>query len=78
MVRRVGLSEGAVRMKAALVDRGWTQNELARRLGTSSGLMSRWLNGDRTPDRSSAVQIEKLLGIKPELFDRLPGIRAAS
>jgi len=51
------------RLKAELARRDWSQNELARKLGTDSAVVSRWMTGQRTPELKLAVAIERLLGI---------------
>lgn len=48
---------------AALAKRRWTQAELARRLDTNPGCVSRWLAGDQIPTIYSAVRMAKLLGV---------------
>lgn len=40
--------------------RGWSQNELARQLGTSGAVVSRWLTRIQKPSRTMANRIEKL------------------
>jgi len=76
------VSEGIRLVRAAIAKRGWTQNELARQVGTSSGLVSRWMRGDQNPDIRSAMRIADLLGIALERFaedarESVRGMRAA-
>lgn len=53
-------------LQEALNERGWTQNELARQLETSSAVVSRWLTGQRRPELEMAVRLQRLLGISVE------------
>lgn len=62
-------SQGAVALKNALDRLGWSGNRLAVELGTSSGVVSRWLTGKRAPDRHFAVAIERLTGVSVALWD---------
>jgi transcriptional regulator with XRE-family HTH domain len=41
----------------------WSQNELARRLGVDSGVVSRWLHGDKRPSLRFAIQLEAFCGV---------------
>jgi transcriptional regulator with XRE-family HTH domain len=56
-------------VREALEQRGWTQNELARQLGTNSAVVSRWLSeGPRNPGLEMALKIEALLGVPAGLW----------
>jgi len=44
------------------------QPRLSEALGVSVSVVSRWLNGQRVPNWSSAVKIEKLLGIPAKIW----------
>jgi transcriptional regulator with XRE-family HTH domain len=48
--------------------RGWTQNELGRRIGVRSGTVSRILNGKFTPGLELAARIKRVLGTPFELW----------
>lgn len=52
----------------ALSQRQWSQAELAKRLGIQPGVVSRWINGERIPILRFALQLEELLGVKPNLW----------
>jgi transcriptional regulator with XRE-family HTH domain len=43
--------------------RGWTQNELAAQLGTTSATVSRWENGHSTPTDWWTDRLLELLGV---------------
>ena len=64
----MGASKAVDLLRAAIVDRGWTQNELARRLGTDSAVVSRWMTGQRKPGLGLAMRIETLLGVSSGLW----------
>ena len=49
-------------VKIALIQKGWSQRELARRMDISMGYLQDILNGNRTPEER-LVQIEGLLEI---------------
>jgi transcriptional regulator with XRE-family HTH domain len=55
-------------LRVELGKRGWTQNELARRLETNSGTLSRWLSGRVLPPLHVALWIEKELGVAANLW----------
>lgn len=55
-------------LRAALVKRGWTQNELARQLGTDTAVVSRWMTGRRKPGLELALKLEDLLGVQAQLW----------
>lgn len=48
-----------------LKDKGISQNELARRCGTSKANMSRWINGKCVPDALMLREIAIALGSTP-------------
>lgn len=50
----------------ALARKGWSQQDLCRKLGVEPGIVSRWVTGDRTPSLESAIELERVLGIKPK------------
>lgn len=66
-------SEGSRRLWSAMKERGWKQTDLARALGKkNTGIVNRWLYGDRRPDRNSALLLQKTLGIEVTLWDAEP------
>ena len=56
-------SDGARLMWLAIEARGWSQTELAAKLGTSSGQVSQWLYGGRRASLKWAVQMRDVLDI---------------
>jgi transcriptional regulator with XRE-family HTH domain len=41
--------------------RGWTREELGRRVGASHSAIQKWEEGDRTPTGDPAKQLERVL-----------------
>lgn len=68
-------SEAARLLWAYAAERHWTPADLARFLGServkcNTGMLSRWLWGDRKPDRTWAGRIyKKIRAIKTQLWD---------
>lgn len=56
-------SAGIEALKVALRRLGWSGNRLAAELGTTSGVVSRWLTGKRAPDRDYALKIQRVTGV---------------
>lgn len=54
---------------------GSVREELTRRLGAARGTVSRYLYGDRKPDRVQAVKLQELAGIPPATWDAAPKSR---
>jgi transcriptional regulator with XRE-family HTH domain len=50
-------------LPAALRAKGWTQNELARRLGISKAHVSNMMSGRVTPGKKLALKISRLLDV---------------
>lgn len=48
-------------LKQELARRGWSQTELARQVGTSTGTVSDWVRGVRTPTPESCDRIADVL-----------------
>ncbi len=48
----------AGRLRARLTKLEWTQSDLARELGVSTAVVSRWLSGERTPSLDMAFRIQ--------------------
>lgn len=44
--------------------RGWDQTDLANALGSSNGVVNRWLYGERRPTAASMAKIYDVLKIK--------------
>src|SRR4051812_22074114 len=61
----------ARQIKAARVQRGWSQGELARRLDRTQTAISYWEGGKRTPDLDELVRLAGVLGQEVSFF--LPG-----
>lgn len=51
-------------LSAALEELGWTQNSLARRLGTSNTIVSRWATGKAKMHRFAVAYIDLALEVK--------------
>lgn len=48
---------------------GWTQAELASRLGVTPGPVSRWLSGERAPTLEMALRIARVAGVPVEAWE---------
>lgn len=57
---------GAELLRRRLVDLGWSQTELSRRIDASTGIVSRWLAGQRKPSLEMAFRIEVAAGLPAE------------
>jgi transcriptional regulator with XRE-family HTH domain len=69
----------ATRIREARDARGWTQDELAERLGVSRAVVSRWENGHTPPTVPEQVNALVLaLGLSPEELLREMGVRLTS
>ena len=64
-------------MRRQMARREWTQADLARALGASSGRVSEWLNQKRTPDPESCDRIADVFGADADLVLTLAGHRPA-
>jgi hypothetical protein len=53
---------GRTRLAGYLNAKKLSQGEFARQIGTSSGVVNRWLNGKRVPDRHWALVVERQTG----------------
>lgn len=58
-------------LRTLLGERGWSQVELAERLGTSQATISRWLAGDREP-RGKSMEAIRSLAIEAGLVHEMP------
>ena len=54
------------RIRWLRLKRGYTQAEVARKIGVSSGTMSRWERGEQRPRQDSRERLEELLGPRDE------------
>lgn len=61
-------NRGAQLLALALQARGLSQNRANKLLGTASGMMARWLYGDRRPSLAMAVRCLELFGIPVEAW----------
>ena len=61
-------SELAIRIRALRKIRGFTQAELARRLGVSQGIMSRWEAGRHIPPSDIIAKLAELAGLPVSEF----------
>lgn len=55
-------------LRAASEAKGWNQTQLSEELRVSSAVVSRWVRGERVPNWSSALKIERLLGIPAKVW----------
>jgi len=56
------------KIKQTRVSKGWTQSELAEKVGVSTNLISKWENGERTPGNDVIPQLAGFFGINAEFF----------
>lgn len=52
--------------------KGWSQDDLADRLGVHKQSVSRWESGKAVPDGNTLVQIAKVLEIAADIFNSPP------
>ncbi len=65
--RRV-IKKGPRELAKALKENDWTQRKLAAAIGVSPPTVSRWLSGERVPDRVHIKALWRLLKIPPEVW----------
>lgn len=70
-------SEGSQLLAAELEKRDWSQGDLQRKLGVASGLIGRWLHGEKRPGAVWASKIEEAVGIPASAWGREPRKRSA-
>lgn len=58
--------QGPDALRSALRAKDWTQLKLAKELQVSRATVSRWLSGERVPDRAHMAALRGLLEISPE------------
>ena len=68
------LSVAAKIVRSKLSERGWNHADLARAMKAkgvhvAEGLVSRWLSGQRTPNRERSAALEDILGVSPKLWN---------
>ena len=47
-------------------EKGWTQDEVAEKLGISAQAVSKWENGTSEPTTTNLIALAKLFGVAPE------------
>jgi len=57
------------KVRRARKERGWSQRELARRMGVSSSTSSRWETGSVTPKMENRVRVALLLDVGLEIAE---------
>lgn len=57
---------GAELLRRRLSDLGWSQTELSKRIDVSTGIVSRWLAGERKPSLEMAFRIETAVALPAE------------
>jgi transcriptional regulator with XRE-family HTH domain len=65
-------------VRSQLRRREWTEADLTRRLGVSTGAVSRWMRGDRRPSTHSCDLIADAFGVDTDLVLSLAGHRPAA
>lgn len=62
------VSRGAVALRRIAKQRGLSQGAIRKAVNVQPGVVTRWFSGERRPSARSAVELERLYGIKPELW----------
>lgn len=65
-------SEGTRLLWLACIEHGWEQRDLRALLNCSTGTVSRYLWGDRVPDRVMAEKIREIAGVPTPTWDQPP------
>jgi transcriptional regulator with XRE-family HTH domain len=65
----------AKRLYRMILEKGWTQSELARRSGVQRESVSNYVNANTMPDVPNVKKMATALGVKPE--DLMPNISEA-
>lgn len=61
-------------LQKTLIELDWSQSDLARQSGLSTGQISRLISGSRKPGRDTCIQIAKGLKLPPENIFRAAGL----
>ncbi len=68
----------AVELDARLTELGWNQTDLAKRIGVSPAVVSRWVSGERTPSLEMAFRIQNSeVGMQAERWLEAPVVATA-
>ena len=59
-------------------EKGWTQRELAEKIGVSQGLISNYENGASTPTEAALKRLSAVLGVPVEAIAPLEGDKGAN
>jgi transcriptional regulator with XRE-family HTH domain len=62
----------AARLRELRLAKGWTQAELAQRVGVSQKAVARWEQGTREPSWANVVALADALGVSSEAFREEP------
>ncbi len=69
MVHRTGrYTEGAKALWVRLSELGWSQYVLQQKIGAPTGMVSRWLYGERVPTAKWVSAIEAATGVPSRLW----------
>ncbi len=63
------VSKAAKLLPTILKKKGWSQNELERRMGLTGGAVTRWCSGARIPNRINCAWLHSYLELDPSLWD---------
>jgi transcriptional regulator with XRE-family HTH domain len=64
--------EFAARLRELREEKGWTQAELAERVGVSAHTVAQWERSRREPSWNNVVAMADALGVSTEAFRQLP------
>lgn len=56
----------AARAKSLMEEKGWSQDELAKKLKVAKASISRWFSGSSQPRARKVVAMARVLGVKRE------------
>lgn len=62
-------NRGAAALGEAMRKRGLTQGDVRRAVGCPSGMVTRWLSGERAPSRGYAAKLDALYRIRCGWWD---------
>jgi len=63
------MTQGSVLLRLAVTSVRGKQAALAKLLGVEQSTVSRWVNGERSPERREAVRLQSEFGIPIESWD---------